>query len=134
MNNTLSFNAAPGEPFIQVTGTGLWSPSEIERHFRELDKVLRAVRARRGFARLLIDMSEAKVQTAESAAALDRWTGLTYRERDEVAVICTSTLLAMQTRRTAKIYHRAVFTEKNSAVAWLLSDKSAAAARPTRSA
>jgi hypothetical protein len=134
MNNALSFTAAPGEPFIQVTGIGLWSPPEIERHFRELDRALRSVRARRGFARLLIDMSEAKVQTVESAAALDRWTGLTYRERDEVAVICTSTLLAMQTRRTAKIYHRAVFTEKNSAVAWLLSDKSTAASRPTRSA
>jgi hypothetical protein len=134
MNNTLSFTAAPGEPFVHVTGTGLWSPPEIERHFRALDKVLRPIRARRGLARILIDMSEAKVQTAESAAALDRWTGLTYRERDEVAVICTSTLLAMQTRRTAKIYHRAVFTEKEGAIAWLLSDKSAAASRPARSA
>jgi hypothetical protein len=102
MNNALSFTAVPGEPFVQVTGTGLWSPAEIERHFRDLDKVLRSIRARHGSARLLIDMSEAKVQTAESAAALDRWTGLTYRERDIVAVICTSTLLAMQTRRTAK--------------------------------
>lgn len=127
MNNALSFNAAPGDPFIQVTGTGLWSPTEIERHFRALDKVLRPIRTRHGFARLLIDMSEAKVQTADAAAALDRWTGLTYRERDEVAVICTSTLLAMQTRRTAKIYHRAVFTEKTAAIAWLLSDKTAAA-------
>jgi hypothetical protein len=134
MHNALSFTAAPGEPFVQVIGTGLWSPVEIERHFRELDKVLRPIRARQGFARLLIDMSEAKVQTVESAAALDRWTGLTYRARDEVAVICTSTLLAMQTRRTAKIYHRAVFTEKTSAIAWLLSDKTAAASRPARSA
>jgi len=133
MNNALSFNAAAGEPFIQVTGIGLWSPPEIERHFRELGKVLRAVRARHGFARLLIDMSDARVQTAESAAALDRWTGLTYRERDEVAVICTSTLLAMQTRRTTKIYRRAVFTEKNAAVAWLMSDKSPTVSRPTRS-
>jgi hypothetical protein len=134
MNNALSFTAVPGEPFVQVTGTGLWSPAEIERHFRDLDKVLRSIRARHGSARLLIDMSEAKVQTAESAAALDRWTGLTYRERDIVAVICTSTLLAMQTRRTAKIYHRAVFTERSSAVAWLLSDKSGAASPSARSA
>lgn len=133
MNNALSFTAAPGEPFIQVTGTGLWSPAEIERHFRALDKVLRPLRVRHGFARILIDMSEAKVQTVDAAAALDRWTGLTYRERDEVAVICTSTLLAMQTRRTAKIYHRAVFTERTAAIAWLLSDKTAAS-RSVRSA
>lgn len=123
MNDPLSFTGAPGDPFIQVTGTGLWSPADIERHFRDLDKVLRGMRARRGFARVLVDMSEANVQTSEGAAALDHWTGLAYRERDEIAVICTSTLLAMQTRRTAKIYHRAVFTDKEAAIAWLLSDK-----------
>jgi len=131
MNNPLTFTVAPGDSYIQVVGIGLWSPLDIERHFRDLDKVLRAMRARQGFARVLVDMSGAKVQTAEAAAALDRWTGLAYRERDEVAVICTSTLLAMQTRRTTKIYCRAVFTEKTSAVAWLLSDK---ASRPARSA
>lgn len=129
MNNPLSFTGAPGDPFIQVTGTGLWSPADIERHFRELDRVLRTMRTRQGFARVLVDMSGAKVQTAEAAAALDRWTGLAYRERDEVAVICTSTLLAMQTRRTTKIYYRAVFTEKSSAIVWLLSDKAAGKAR-----
>ena len=129
MNSPLSFTGAPGDPFIQVTGTGLWSPADIERHFRELDKLLRNMRVRQGFARALVDMSGAKVQTAESAAALDRWTGLIYRDRDEVAVVCTSTLLAMQTRRTAKIYRRAVFTDKGSAVAWLLSDKASDKAR-----
>lgn len=129
MGNPLSLTGAPGDPFIQATGTGLWSAADIEAHFRDLEKVLRPMRARQGFARVLVDMSGAKVQTIEAAAALDRWTGLTYRENDEVAVICTSTLLAMQTRRTVKLYRRAVFTDKVSAIAWLLSEKAGDQAR-----
>ncbi len=60
---------------------------------------------------------------------MNQWTGLIYRERDEVAVICGTTLLAMQIRREARIYLRATFPEKKAAIAWLLSGKG-----PARSA
>ncbi len=132
MTNQLAISAAPGDPFILVTGIGLWSPNDVEAHFRALDKALRAMRARAGAARVLVDLSDALVQTAEAVAVMNQWTGRIYRARDQVALICGTTLLAMQIRREDKIYQRVLFQKKPEAIAWLLSDKRGAA--PARSA
>ena len=135
MPNRLAISAGPAEPYILVTGYGLWTPQQFEQHFRDLDRALRTMRIRAGFGRVLVDLSLAHVQTAECAAVMSQWTGLIYRERDEVAVICGTTLLSMQIRREAKIYHRATFQEKKAAIAWLLSEKAPdGAGRPSRSA
>lgn len=125
MSNLLAISAAPGEPFILVMGSGLWPVEHVERHFRDLERELRAMRVRAGFARVLVDLAEAQVQTTEAAAMLNHWTGRIYRMRDEVAVVCTSTLLAMQLRRETKAYHRAIFPDRKAALAWLVSDKEA---------
>lgn len=135
MPNSLSIIATPGEPFILVQGCGLWSADAFEAHFRTLDRELRAMRIRRGFARVLVDLSDARVQTAEVAAVMNRWTARIYRPSDEVAVICGTTLLSMQIKREARIYQRTVFSDKAAAIAWLLSDdKPDARTRPARSA
>ncbi len=129
MTNRLAISAAQGDPFILVTGCGLWSPDDVERHFRALDKALRIMRARVGAARVLVDLSDAAVQTAEATAVMNHWTSRIYRARDQVALICGTTLLAMQIRREAKIYQRVLFRKKPEAIAWLLSDKRSGASR-----
>ncbi len=135
MPNRLTISAGPAEPYILVAGNGLWTPQQFEQHFRDLDRALGPRRARAGFGRVLVDLSGAHVQTSECAAVMSQWTGLIYRERDEVAVICGTTLLAMQIRREARVYHRAVFPDKKAALAWLLTDKAPdGAGRPARSA
>lgn len=128
MTNIITITAAQGDPFILVTGHGLWSADYFEQHFRALDRELRAMRVRNGFARVLVDLSGSLVQTTEAAAVMNHWTARIYRPKDEVAVICGTTLLTMQVRREARIYERRIFTEKAPAMAWLLSDKKSGAA------
>jgi hypothetical protein len=128
MTNSLNISAAPGEPFILVTGKGLWTADQFDRHFRALDRELRAMRARAGHARVLVDLSGALVQTAEATAVMNHWTARIYSPRDEVAVVCATTLQAMQIKREARDYRRMIFPDKKAALAWLLSDKQAGAA------
>jgi hypothetical protein len=129
MTNSLTISAKPGEPFILVTGKGLWTADHFDRHFRALDRELRAMRARAGFARVLVDLSGALVQTAEATAVMNHWTARIYGPRDEVAVICAATLQAMQIKRGPGNYQRMIFPDRKAALAWLLSDKQPGSAR-----
>ena len=129
MPNSLSISASVRQPYVTVTGKGFWTPASLEQHYRRLDRDLRAMRARAGSARVLVDLSEAAVQTAETAAVMQRWTASIYRETDQVAVICATQLLAMQVRRQAQIRNLKTFTGKQEAIAWLLDDGQAAVPR-----
>ncbi len=129
MQNTIGISVASGDPFILVMGHGLWTPTQFERHFHDLDRALRAMRARAGFARVLVDLSDSMVQTGETAAVMNHWTRRIYRTRDEVAVVSPSALLSMQVKREERIYRREVFPDRGAAVAWLLSDKTVIPAR-----
>ncbi|MBO9574320.1 MAG: hypothetical protein J7494_01155 [Sphingobium sp.] len=122
MPNSLTISAEPGQLYILVTGSGLWTPDQVETHFRKLDGDLRVVRRRAGVARVLVDLGKAKVQTAEAAERMHHWTARIYRAGDQVAVICETALLAMQIKHQAKIYNRRIFPDREAAMAWLLSD------------
>jgi hypothetical protein len=123
MPNSLSTSAAASAPYIHVTGSGMWTPQQLEQHFLALDRGLKAMRTRTGFARVLVELGEAKVQTAETAQIMQNWTARIYRETDQVAVICGTKLLAMQIRHQAKIRNLKTFADREAAVAWLLADQ-----------
>jgi len=124
MPNSLSISANPGQPCILVTGKGLWTPDQIETHFRKLEADLHAMRKRAGAARVLVDLGEANVQTAEVAEQMHHWTARIYQARDRVAVICQTALLAMQIKHRVKVYNRRIFPDREAAMAWLLADAS----------
>ena len=122
MPNSLSISAAASQPFVTVTGAGLWSPDQLEKHFRELDHMLKTMRTHRGAARVLVDFGQAKVQTADAASVIKRWTARIYREQDQVAVVCGTSLLAMQMRHQAKVGNLKTFSDRDLAVEWLLAE------------
>lgn len=125
MPNSLSISFTSDLPYIIVTGLGLWTPQQVDAHFRQLDRDLRLMRARYGAARVLVDLSKAKVQTAEAAELMHGWTGRIYRAEDQVAVICGTQLLAMQIKHQAKVYNLRTFPGQPAAIEWLLTDASA---------
>lgn len=125
MNSTLSFSVEPGGSFIRVIGMGLWKPAQIETHFRSLDAALRRMRASQGHARVLVDMSKALVQPADTAAAMNEATCRIYRKGDMVAVICATALLAMQVKHFSKPYELATFADEAQALDWLLAHEPA---------
>ena len=127
MAGQLTFGVDDIIGLVRVVGSGMWSAELVERHFGNLEEVLREVRRKHGRARTLVDLRDAAVQTAETALAMNRGTGRIYRPTDRVAAICATSLLAMQIRRTAQVHQLETFVDPQQAVQWLLSDEPAEA-------
>ena len=122
MSGQLSFSIGERSGVVHVTGAGLWTPEQVERHFRSLDLALRTVRRKHGLARTLVDLREAAVQTAETAQMMKDATARIYQPGDRAAAICATQLLAMQIRRAAQVHQLATFIDHDAALNWLLSD------------
>lgn len=123
MSNPFTISLDPAAGLIHVIGTGLWTPLQVMDHFRDLQGMLRRMRAEKGQARVMIDMRDALVQPANTAKTLHDETNRAYREQDRVAVICTKALLAIQMKHAAKIYARATFATEEEARGWLMADQ-----------
>ena len=91
MNGDLSFTVDERAALVRVTGRGMWSAERTATHFNTLDKALQRMRRQRGDARVLVDLREAAVQTAQTAEVMKQWTARIYRDVDRVAVVCATT-------------------------------------------
>lgn len=125
MDSALSISVEPGGSFIRVTGTGLWRPAQVEAHFRGLDAAMRRMRASQGQARVLVDLTRALVQPADTAAAMNAAMCRIYRKGDMVAVICVTALLAMQVKHFARPCALATFADEVRGRSWLLAHEPA---------
>ena len=108
---------------VRVTGSGLWTVPFIQQHFREFGKVLSDIRRSGGQVRVLVDLRDSAVQTAEAVAELSAATERAYLPQDRVAVMCVSALVAMQVRRASRVDQMATFDDVFAALSWLRSDK-----------
>ena len=127
MNGDLSFTVDERAALVRVTGSGMWSAERTATHFNNLDKALRRMRQQRGGARVLVDLREAAVQTAQTAQVMKQWTGRIYRDVDRVAVVCATALLALQIKHSAQVPDLATFLQVEPAQAWVLAGKADAA-------
>ena len=118
MDNKLSFDV-DHTSLIRVLGTGIWSAERAETHFRNLERAVKAVRLEHGKVNVLVDLREASVQPSETAAVIHDWTMRIYSEADRVAIVCATSLLALQMRRGVNIAPLATFHEIEAALRWL---------------
>jgi hypothetical protein len=125
MNGDLSFTVDERAALVRVTGRGMWSAERTATHFNTLDKALQRMRRQRGGARVLVDLREATVQTAQTAEVMKQWTARIYRDVDRVAVVCATALLALQIKHSAQVPDLATFLQVEPAQAWVLADKAA---------
>jgi len=121
MSNSIEINTTPNAPYILVEGEGMWTVDQVQRHFHDLERNIRAMRARCGTARVLADMRHAQVQTAEVVQVMISETARIYREHDRVAVIVATKLMAMQVKRSSTVHDRQTFEDHAQALAWLVS-------------
>lgn len=117
-NGILSFSQTSAD-LIEVRGSGIWSPVYADAHFMRLQFALVQLRHAKGVARVLVDLSEAMVQPADTAARVKYWTGKLYREGDRVAMVVASSLLKIQMRHAVAITAFEVFISDRAARLWL---------------
>lgn len=119
MNDELRFEVDHTSGLIRVIGTGIWSVERAETHFRNLDRAVQNVRQAHGKVNVLVDLRGAAVQPSETAAVIHDWTMRIYRAADRVAVVCATSLLALQMRRGVNIAPLATFHEIEPALRWI---------------
>jgi hypothetical protein len=105
--------------YLRVLGKGQWSPEFIDGHFGRLKQQIDDLRARAGRARVLVNLTEAMIQPADTAERIRHWTALIYREQDRVAIVLASSLLKSQMRRVSIVADRELFLSETNAIAWL---------------
>lgn len=104
---------------IRVRGEGLYSLSQVEEHFRTLGATIAHIRASHGRVRVLVDIRDGVVQSAEVAQAVSRWQGRLYSPGDRVALIVKSALHKMQMRRVVNLQITEMFVSETAARTWL---------------
>ena len=119
MNDKLGFEVDHTSGLIHVIGTGIWTVERAETHFRNLDRAVQNVRRKHGKVNVLVDLRGAAVQPSETAAVIHEWTTRIYREADRIAVVCATSLLALQMRRGVNIAPLATFHEMEPALRWI---------------
>ncbi|WP_041391678.1 hypothetical protein [Sphingobium sp. SYK-6] len=115
----LAFEVRERDGCVRVFGAGLWSPDEAQAHFRALEQTILKLRRERAPVRVLVNLREAAVQTAQTADLMRTWTARIYRAADRVAVVCATTLLALQIRHVANVPNLATFQDVFLAEEWI---------------
>lgn len=113
------FDALEEGRFLRVIGVGLWTVAMVDAHFVAVSATLRAIRAVRGHAAVLVDLRRAAVQPGPVANALSAWTSKLFVARDRVAIVVASSLVKAQSRRVEVAATRELFMSMNAAELWL---------------
>ena len=110
----------PSTGIIIVEGRGLWSPEAADDHFEAMAALIRQARTKPHGVRVLIDLRAAAVQTTDTSRSIQDQSELLYEPQDWVAIVLSSSLLAMQMRRVSGAATYRHFNDPCEARSWLL--------------
>jgi hypothetical protein len=72
---------------IKVTGTGIWTIAEVDRHFDQLRRMIATLRDAGRPVRVLSDVTFAERQSPEIEAQIQLQHDRTYRPGDRIAIL-----------------------------------------------
>lgn len=117
----------PDGSLIRVTGRGQFTADGARDHFVTLERAVRAMRQRRGCARILVDLGDNSLQTADVASIVHEESSRICGPGDLVAILCHSMLQTLQMRRNGPQDRKREFPHDREAdaIQWLLGESSA---------
>jgi hypothetical protein len=127
MTGGMTFEVDRASGLFHVTSKGLCTPERVRAHFEEIGRAFRVARAAQRGVFVLVDLREASIQTAETAAEIGRGTDSVHSQADYVAFVCASKLHAMQVKRGVQMPTMAVFDDLDLALDWIATRRSAVA-------
>lgn len=104
---------------ITIVGKGLFGLPELELHFVELARTIRAVRSSGRNVRVMVDLRSAMVQRIGAADAITEHNHRVYRAQDRLAIVTTSALYGLQMKRTHSDPRFGVFASESEALLFL---------------
>jgi hypothetical protein len=106
--------------FISITGTGFWSPAEIDDHFDELRDLIERMRTVRSDVRILVDLRESGAQSPETIVRISARIAAAYRDGDRIAMVLSSSLAKLQMKRAIQNLQHEMFVSPKAAEQWLM--------------
>lgn len=119
---TITMDVDPVSGRINVIGTGYWSPSYIDSHFKRVADLVRSHRSAGIPIRVLVDLRKSDVQSRDTIEHLGRNTAQIYNAGDKVALLMASSLGTMQMRRAAHGTPPGFFASLEDAEDWLAAE------------
>ena len=104
---------------VEINGCGFWSAAVVDEHFTELAIRVDQLRRTTQMIRVLVDLTEAMVQTAETTERLKYETRRIWRSDDRIATVVRSTLAGMQINRAVDVTNHRTFMNMADAQGWL---------------
>jgi hypothetical protein len=107
---------------ITVTGSGIWTVAEIDRHFEQLRRMIADLRAAGRPIRVLSDVTLAQRQSPEIEAHIRMQHDRTYRAGDRVAMLAVGIDERNYLRSILGDAEIAAFSSVLAAEMWLVED------------
>lgn len=105
--------------FILVTGHGLWTPSQMDAHLRDYNRLLLQTRRPGRGARVIVNLKDVGIQSPDVTAVLESRTRQYHRDGDRIAMIVPGSLAKMQMRRVLGTHLHTYFGSDAAARNWL---------------
>jgi hypothetical protein len=118
------FTFDPAKSILHVSLSGFFNPTDLSEYLSSRAKEREQARHLSGRLRMIVDARAAPVQSPDTAAEVQSdWEDAIRSPLDKIAVIPSSALHAMQTRRTIQSEQIRVFMSVDEAEQWLMSDE-----------
>ncbi|SFO20321.1 hypothetical protein [Sphingomonas sp. OK281] len=112
-----------GSGIIEVEASGFWTLAHVEDFLRDLEREARSVLATGKRHMLLCNFTRAAIQPQEVIAMLQRMALTMPLRSRKVALYTNGKLARLQVKRIASVRDdMAVFDDRASALAWMLTD------------
>jgi hypothetical protein len=121
VTNKYEFSYDPVSGILLVNLSGYLLPDEIPTYLAQRLQNREEARRKAGQLRMLVDATEAPVQSADTVASVQRdWEDAVRSPHDRIAIVPSSALHAMQARRTIQSDQVRIFMSAEEARQWLI--------------
>jgi hypothetical protein len=104
---------------LEIRCGGNWSMEDTLRYAQRTRVAVDATRARYGRVKVLIDAATGITQPPESIAHIQRMDTQIYRPADRIAIVVSSSLMKMQSKRVEMCATKEAFISRHAATTWL---------------
>lgn len=120
---SFTIDPVPGHPIVHVTMEGIFTLSDVDRLAVSQAKLAELLRYRAGMFDILIDVTACPIQPVDVADALNILSEYPDFQPARLAFVHGDAAVKMQIRRQNACKGADFFTDRDSALAWLIEQR-----------
>lgn len=114
----LKVTYAIGDTWIDVAASGVWSPRDLERCYRELSVAINLMQSVGSPVRIIADLTQADIQSQNITDIVVQLTESLFSDKIRIAIVVSSVLMKLQIKRIVRGAQSAIFFGTADARLW----------------